>query len=149
MSNMAKQKGKRGENAAIELLQPIVDNIYAIHNRRPPIISRNSTSWKQGKFDVIGLHWLALEIKNVEADNNHNLDKWWQQAKEQAIDGRTPVLMYKKAHKPFRVRMKGNIGTLCTLVDVSVDSFLVYFAYRLRKELYSELAAMNPGMLHD
>lgn len=146
MSNMSKQKGKRGENAAMEILQDVIDNLYMRVNREPPQLTANRNGWKQGRHDVVGFRWLALEVKNVENDKPAAIGGWWDQCKEQAamVKDSIPVLMYKRNNREFRIRMRGNVrnidGTMfTTVVDISQDSFLVWFAKEVTKRMAKEM----------
>jgi hypothetical protein len=140
---MSQNKGKRGERAVIELLQPVLDELYGAINKSAPILQRNSLQSDQGGFDIAGLSWLAIEVKNCET---FQLDKWWEEAKEQAAKQSkhfhveaTPVLMYKRNHVNFRVRMSGYIPCgerkVRTVVDIAVEPFLVWFRERVKQEL--------------
>lgn len=142
---MSQNKGKRGERAVIELLQPILDEMYGAIGKAAPILQRNTLQFDQGGFDICGLPWLAIEVKNAE---QFHLDKWWEEAKEQAekqskhfhVEA-VPVLMYKRNHVNFRIRMSGYIPCgekkVRTVVDIAIDPFLVWFRERVRQELAS------------
>jgi hypothetical protein len=151
MGNKSKQKGKRGENEAIEYLQAVVDGVYSRVDKAPPQLTANRSGWRHGRHDMVGFPWLSLEVKNVESSNAYNLGQWWDQCKEQAalVPGSIPVLMYKRAYVPFRVRMRGNVrnidGTMfTTLVDISLDSFLIWFTKEVTKRLEKDLT-ISPG----
>jgi len=58
----------------------------------------------KGGHDLIGIDWLALEIKNCET---FQFNAWWKQTLEQAGTTKVPVLMYKRNHSPFRFMMYG------------------------------------------
>jgi hypothetical protein len=139
----SQQKGKRGERAVIELLQPILDRVYKTFGLESPMLQRNTLQFDAGGFDICGLDWLACEVKNCET---FQLDKWWEEAKTQAETQKKrfhkecePVLMYKRNNAKFRVRMKGYIPCgerkVRTVVDIGLDSFLVWFEERVKQEL--------------
>src|SRR5438045_4158293 len=73
---MSRNKGKRAERQVIDLLQPIVDHCYKEAGLKPLLLQRNTVQSDQGGFDIIGLEWLALEVKHQEI---LNVDAWWQQ----------------------------------------------------------------------
>ena len=134
-------KGQRAERESIKILKPIVDKIYSEFDPEPPLLERNQQQSNQGGYDIIGLDWLALEVKHQET---FNLNGWWKQTWRQAQAGQYPVLMYKRNYVKFRVRMVGllachnNTRATKALVDISLDDFLVWFECELRERV-SEL----------
>ncbi len=141
--NMSRNKGKRGERAVIDLLQPFVDEAYQAFGLEAPILQRNTLQSDRGGFDISGLDWLALEVKNCET---FQLEKWWGEAKQQAAEQQLrfhkecePVLMYKRNHVAFRVRMKGYVPCgerkIRTIVDIGIEAFTVWFKERLKQEI--------------
>lgn len=68
-----------------------------------PDLKRNLMQSREGGYDLVGIDWLALEVKRQEG---LNISGWWRQAVRQAGEGQTPFLMYKQNFKPwgFRVR---------------------------------------------
>ncbi len=139
MSRMGLMKGKRGEREVIQLLQPILEEVYQQVGRddEVPKLKRNLMQSAEGGFDIIGLEWLALEVKFHETPQ---VSTWWEQCKRQATCGQEPVLIHRKSRAPWRVRMFGVLplpdGTKVRCpVDISVDSFLVYVRHRLLKNL--------------
>ena len=139
MSKMGLMKGKRGEREVIKLLQPVIEDAYlkAGYADQTPILRRNLMQSIDGGFDITGLHWLALEVKFHETSQ---LSSWWDQCKSQAGENQEPVLIHRKSHQPWRVRMFGALPlpdgrkVRCP-VDISVESFLVYVQHRLLQEL--------------
>lgn len=136
MSINVRAKGQRAERQIVQLLQPIVDTVYAefgIPKEKIPSIERNQNqSWKGG-YDLIGLDWLAPEIKHQE---NLQVNAWWEQCKKQAKENQEPTLFYKQNNVKWRVRMFGalpcgDLKITCP-VEVSMESYLVYFEHRLR-----------------
>lgn len=158
MSKMARNKGKRGERHVIDWLQPIVDKVYTECGLKPVMLQRNTVQSDCGGSDLVGLHWLAAEVKNVENDSPGLLQDWWEQCNEQWLDGQTPILFYTRNHRPIRVRMMGHVGWHSytapdfgeserpepdpghpCLVDISSEDFELYFEVRLRYELRKKL----------
>ena len=143
---MSRNKGQRSERQVIQLLQPVVIRVWewatgqGIVIGDAPILQRNTLQSDRGGFDIVGLDWLALEVKHQET---LAVEKWWQQTVEQATNGKEPVLFYKQNNVKFRVRIwalvwiHGHGGHLDTVVEMSVESFLDYFEKRLRAELQS------------
>lgn len=151
MSKMARNKGKRGERMVIDWLQPILDEITARRGVKPVLLQRNTIQSDRGGSDIVGLNWLAAEVKNCESQGTANLNKWWEQCVEQAQQWSTahrtltPVLFYTKNHAPIRVRMMGAVwcvtSPLCyhtSLVDISAEDFECYFRARIEHELGRE-----------
>lgn len=136
--SFAQSKGQRSERAVIKMLQPIVDKVYmegGIPNDTPSL-ERNLMQSNKGGYDIVGLEWLALEVKHQET---LQVAQWWEQARRQAGDsGKVPVLIYKKNNVKWRVVMFAKLAPPCSEwaeVDISVDSFLVYFEARVRHQV--------------
>lgn len=133
--SFARDKGQRAERAAVALLQPIVDKVYALAEVPEadwPKLIRNLQQTQSGGFDIAGLEWLALEIKHQE---NLNIPGWWRQTLQQAGTTRVPVLMYKRNNVAWRVMMFGylparDLSVKCP-VDIALPDFLAYFENRL------------------
>lgn len=137
--SFARNKGQRGEREVRDLIQPIVDKVCAELGLDAMEIKRNLNQSREGGHDLIGLSWIAIEVKRQEV---LQLDKWWMQAEEQAMrisSSAIPVLIYKQNRQKWRVRMIGWLhGGDCGckgLVDITVADFLTWFELRLRYEL--------------
>ena len=93
-----------------------------------PELKRNLQQTESGGYDVIGLPWMALEIKHQET---LNLNAWWEQTERQCKSGQIPILAYRQNRKPWRVRMKGtplpSINGMNCIVDIDLMSFLNWF----------------------
>jgi hypothetical protein len=139
--SFAQCKGQRAERQAIEILQPVVTEMYTLEDMEPPKLQRNTLQSDGGGFDIVGLHWLALEIKHQES---LNVNAWWLQCLRQAKAGQTPVLFYKQNNVKWKVMMLGILITTgasnvrCP-VEVSMESFLLYFKHRLTEEIKKEM----------
>ncbi len=133
---MSRNKGKRGEREVVKALQPVVDKVYTKLGLEIPILERNLMQSHRGGYDIVGLEWLALEVKYQE---QLNLSGWWEQCKKQTKEGQEPVLIYRKNNARWRVMMYGRLhaGTshIRCPVNVELDPFLVYFEHRLMHEL--------------
>lgn len=106
--NKAKQKGSNGEYEVIEILQKVVDEVYASFNEKMrrvvkeaddfegllewidlevPRLKRNLTQTQQAiggsGSDIDGLDWLAVEVKRQENDSSFN--GWWIQCRNAAV----------------------------------------------------------------
>jgi hypothetical protein len=154
---MARNKGKRGERAVIDWLQPLVDSICDELYIKRLILQRNTIQSDKGGTDIVGIDWMAAEVKNVENDTPGLLDSWWQQCVDQAekwsVSGRPrlcPVLFYMRNRRPIRVRMFGIIfdknsrdtarEVWCNaVIDIDRESFENYFIQRTKLELQKEV----------
>ncbi len=137
-----RQKGQRAERDAIKLLQPVIDRVYCLYGYEPPFLERNQQQTNRGGYDIIGLEWIALEIKHQE---KLQVEQWWQQALRQTKNGQTTVLMYKRNNVSWRVRLRGSVGnTICT-VEVDTQDFLNWFEERLHYLLQWQMAGEQNG----
>lgn len=134
----SQDKGKRGEREIVKLLQPIVDKVYAEYPVMgdPPKLLRNTLQSAIGGFDILGLEWMAPEVKFCETPSP---GRWWKQTIAQAGEGQEPVLFYRKTHVAWKVRMLmfARIGKkeFYSPADIEIDAFLYYFEHRLHGEL--------------
>jgi hypothetical protein len=141
MALHALNKGKRAEREVISILQPVVTQLYRAAHITPPTLQRNTIQSDDGGCDLVGLDWLALEVKHQET---FHLNEWWVQTVTQAYRGgkrRVPVLWYKRNNVQWRVRMPGGCGAehdnvwSQAVVDISYLAFMDYFNARLTHEL--------------
>lgn len=138
---MSLNKGKRGEREVVKLLQPIVDKSYSLypHFGEPPRMQRNTLQSDRGGYDIVGLEWMALEVKYQET---LNVNQWWKQTIRQSGADQEPVLIYRQSYKPWTVviRMHKAIGdkTFYCRSVIKVEDFLLYFEHRLFHELKSK-----------
>lgn len=125
-----RKKGQRAEREVIELLQPIVDRIYTKNGLEPPLLQRNTLQSHAGGYDIVGLDWLALEVKFQETEH---INTWWAQAKRQAKPNQVPVLIWRKSRAPWQVKMvmTAAVGKarIAMPVVISLESFLLYFEW--------------------
>lgn len=143
---MSRNKGQRAEREVVKLLQPVVIAAWNKVGRDGPApsLERNLMQAHKGGHDLLGLDWLALEVKHQE---QFTIASWWQQTKEQAAKATQllnievePVLFYRKNNVQWRVIMYGYLdvqggGRVRCPVSIAVEAFLVWFKLRLEKEL--------------
>lgn len=147
MTINARAKGQRGEREVVKLLQPVVNRVYAQYGLAVVDLERNLMQSLKGGYDIIGLDWLALEVKRHEKVSHgmSGMEGWWTQTVRQAVDGgREPVLVYRPNSTAWRVQM---LGYLCvganggyrvkTKVDIDLQSFMLWFDLKLNRELAS------------
>ena len=99
----SKTKGKNGEYEARDLIMRWLAPVYVELGHTPPVLKRNVEQVRGGGFDLVGIDWLALEVKRQET---LNLTSWWNQTLRQAGSHQLPVLMYRANRQPWRFRMK-------------------------------------------
>ena len=137
MGKAGLDKGKRGEREVVKLLQPIVDRVYNELGIEPPVLKRNTLQSFAGGYDIIGIDWLALEVKFQE---RLQIDKWWQQTIQQTAQGQFPVLFFRQARKKWRVIIGISlIPDDCTLMhsraEIPLETFLEFFEHKQKHVL--------------
>ncbi len=137
MSKMGLMKGKRGEREVVKLLQPIIDRVYSEFGIEDiPSLQRNTLQSDKGGYDLVGLDWIAIEVKHQE---QFNINGWWKQTVAQAKKGQQPTLFYRKNFVAFNVVIMTytDLGMGCGRIrsTVSLDDYLNYFERRLRHEI--------------
>lgn len=136
--SFSRDKGKRAEREIVKMLQPVVNKVYAEVGREAPLLERNLMQSHRGGHDVVGLGWLALEVKHHE---KVNVPGFWEQTKKQAGTTMEPVLLYKSNNVKWRVMLYGYLPAgkrrVRCAVEVSQGDFLVWFETRLREEVAS------------
>ena len=130
----SRSKGQRAEREVVKILQPVIDELSRETGVSTPQLQRNTIQSDKGGFDLVGLDWLALEVKHCET---FQLEKWWDQTLRQA-KGKVPVLFYRRNQISFRVRMRGTVWVddifhdcVC---DISLDDFVKWFRLKLKSE---------------
>ena len=138
--NFSQRKGSNGEREVINLLQPVVNRVYSSVGLEPPRLERNLTQARNGGYDVVGLEWLALEIKRQEI---LSVSKWWEQSLKQAKPHQVPVLLFRQNRTKWRVKMfiripvgrEGAGGWHRTPAILEIKEFLTYFEKRVFHEI--------------
>jgi hypothetical protein len=134
--NRSRDKGGRGEREIINLLQPIVDSVYADYNARqvadrclptPQLKRTSSMQADGGGCDTHGIDWLALEVKRCET---LQIKQWWAQCLKQAKPEQMPVLVYRQNRKQWRARLYLQLPVMHKYVvaDIELSDFVNYFA---------------------
>lgn len=151
MSLNARDKGQRGERKVIDWLQPIVTKLCAELSVPEIIMQRNPAQSDIGGNDIIGIDWLAAEVKNVETDTPGQISSWWEQCTSQARqwskhgeEPLLPVLFYMRAFRPIRIRMQGAAGlykqSITCCVDISSQDFEEFFFFKTKRWIMERLA---------
>lgn len=138
MSKMSRDKGKLGEREVIKLLQPVITQVYEAMDMEAPLLQRNLMQSDRGGFDIVGLEWMALEVKRRE---QLGIAEWWAQTLRQAGSDKEPVLLYRRNNERWRACLYVDlrIGSDMHTVRATLDEaeFLVWFRRRLHYELLS------------
>lgn len=140
-------KGASAEREVIKLLEPIVKELSE------GALFRNLEQVRSGGHDIVGIDWLAIEVKRCEV---LAIETWWKQCVEQAErksrenerEGKgkaLPVLIYRQNRKPWLVVLNGAVcgfrragdGLYPARVTIALSDFLGWFRYELqsRKEI--------------
>lgn len=121
-----RQKGQRGEREAASLVMSWALEVTDYVGAEAVELKRNLMQSRQGGYDLVGLEWLALEVKRHES--LAGLPGWWRQTVKQAKPGQTPFLMYRQNRTPWRFRLEvqaaiyspcGHSGLCPMVADVS------------------------------
>ena len=93
LGKSARNKGKVGEREVVKILKE-----HGIKNAR----RTQQFSGKEGTADVEGLDGFHIEVKRQE---KLAIEKWHQQACEDARDEETPIVVFRKSGQPWRIVM--------------------------------------------
>lgn len=141
----AKAKGYRGEVEVLGILSRILGEEYARAGLGPaPELARSPSG-----RDIRGVAWLALEVKRREPQmvngvrkddwNPCVLEDWWNQTKVNTLPGQESVLIYRKNHSPWRVRMFARFDSprsaIRAPVDTSLEAFTTWFRLNVRERI--------------
>ena len=134
--NKSRNKGQTGEREIIRLLSPIIKEVYEKYSTgQIPMLERNQNQSNLGGYDIVGIDWLALEIKRQET---LQLNAWWQQTLKQAKPYQTPVLIYRQNNKPWAVMLELEIDIgYRVLAQISFADFTKWFKLKLTARLIS------------
>lgn len=141
----AKAKGYRGEVEVLGILSGILAEEYA----RAGLGGAPELARSPAGRDIRGVSWLALEVKRREPQlvngvrkddwNPSILEGWWTQTKTNTLAGQESVLIYRKNHSPWRVRMFARFNTprsfIRAPVDTSLEAFTTWFRLNVRERL--------------
>jgi hypothetical protein len=131
---MSREKGARGEREVYKILQPIVAECYTSRGLAPPLMQRNNNQSRAGGYDIVGLDWIAIEVKRRE---ELAINTWWKQTLAQCKDNQEPVLFYRQNNQPWRVIMLVDVHPehLTCRATLELENFLQYFRVRVMEEL--------------
>ena len=124
----SRDKGQRAERAIIKLLQPVVNDVYEKNGLEVPSLERNLMQANKGGHDIVGLEWLALEVKHQET---LHITQWWEQAVRQAGENRIPVLLFKQSRSQWRVMLPSVLDAgdwfINVTAEIRLEDFLKWF----------------------
>lgn len=129
-------KGKNGEREVVNLLQPLVTQVYEQLHMTPPDLLRNQMQSAVGGYDIVGLDWLALEVKRQET---LCVNQWWNQVTKACRPGQEPVVIFRQNRCKWRVLMNvwvhtGGKGHEKVRAEVSYEDFVFWFKKRAAYE---------------
>lgn len=136
----SRAKGQRGERMVAESLNVVAQRVCLAAGVPIYKLSRNLVQSRNGGHDLVGLDWIAIEVKWYNEIKAH-LPRWWDQCLKQATAvNAEPVLIYKANGSKWLVRMWGLLEIergrrLRVTVDISMEAFLVWFEKRLELEI--------------
>lgn len=128
-------KGQVGEREAKEIILNALAPVYINLGQSVPKLERNLMQSREGGYDIIGIDWLALEIKRQERAEKA---AWWTQTKKQAKEGQTPFLMYRPNRTPWRCMFlapvlvgptTGPCGQLMIAMDTNLADGMAFLAH--------------------
>lgn len=99
----SKNKGANAERDAADDIGRWLAEVYVHCGQEPPKLKRNLEQVRIGGCDLIGIDWMAIEIKRHET---LQVSTWWKQTVRQAMRGQVPVLMYRQNRSPWRFRIR-------------------------------------------
>ncbi len=137
MGRMGLMKGKRAEREVIKLLRPVLEKVYAEAGIDDiPMLQRNTLQSDKGGYDIVGLDWLAIEVKHQES---LSVNAWWKQTIDQAKPGQQATLFYRRNNVKWQVVVMTFIcigdGYMPVRATLTADDYLKYFERRLRWEV--------------
>ena len=128
-------KGASAEREVIKILQPIVDDVRTVLGLETVKLQRNALQSDSGGYDIVGIDWLALEVKRCET---LSINAWWAQTVRQTGKGQTGVLIYRQSRQKWKVMLNGVLPSanqgLAVRVTVDISDFLAYFRMRLEQQ---------------
>lgn len=155
--NMSRNKGQRGEREGAALLMLWSNEVLA-HLREAYVkedsldcyedivFNRNLAQTREGGYDLVGLDWLAVEVKRHET---LNVTGWWKQTVEQAKPDQIPFLMYRQNRTEWKFRVRINarpyqfehvIAKPIDVVSLDVDMNITNAAKWFKSELFNRYA---------
>lgn len=136
-----RSKGQRGEREVADMFGAWASEVTSLLDADEIRFKRNLMQSRQGGYDIIGLEWLALEVKRQET---LSLPAWWRQTLKQAQCGQTPLLAWKQNRVPWRFRVAlttyhhGGLGT--AVADLDLDNAKLWFKNELWYRLQLSVA---------
>lgn len=131
-----RNKGSRGEREAVLVIGGWLAPVYRAAGMIPVDLERNLMQSRQGGYDLVGIDWLALEVKRHET---LSVSQWWKQTLRQAGPEQVPFLMYRQNRTPWRYRTRINAahhgpsssGLSSITVDMAEDAAREWLCHEL------------------
>jgi len=132
----ARQKGQEGEREIIRLLSEVCEKTVELR--------RNLAQTREGGYDIVGLEWLAMEVKRQET---LDVENWWKQTLRQAGEGQHPVLLYRQNRKAWNVMMWGRVGEMRCRVQINLLTFQMWLRQELENRSRTDEMPVSQGLL--
>jgi hypothetical protein len=129
MAGFSRAKGKRAESEVRVILQSVVNRVcrdlgIEAGDERRPLMQRNTLQSHAGGADIIGIDFMALEVKYCET---FAIPAWWRQTLRQTKTGQVPVLMYRRSRVPWTIMLDEGDG----VQTIDLPTFERWVAQRL------------------
>lgn len=105
MAINVRNKGQRGERESIGLIESWSRPVTQALGHPDLVLTRNLVQSRSGGYDILGLDWLALEVKRHET---LSIPQWWRQTIKQAGPDQVPLLMYRQNRSKWKFRVRLN-----------------------------------------
>jgi hypothetical protein len=147
----SKHKGRRGEQEVAILLRGWINEVYeelGLPLADMPKIERNlmqvgGMHRSVGQQDLIGLDWIAVEVKRVENEGGYQMREWWEQAKSQAHGAQEPILFWRLNGRTWNIKMYAFMMAGDTKIRAPVvitdNIFAVWFKHKLKSEILKQI----------
>lgn len=131
-----RNKGHKGELEVVQLLTAYARPVCEWMGRDVPEFKRNVTQSQGGGYDVVGLEWLAIEVKRVETEFQK---KWWTQVLDAKGEAQVACLLFRRNRGSWRamVELATPVGSRLITVHATldVDQFKYWFQWQLASRL--------------
>lgn len=137
MSNMAKQKGKRGEREMAQLLSEIVGAAARRGGRELAPWEKVFADVQAHGGDIVSIPGLAIEVKRQET---LRVPTWWKQACVQADEvGAIPVLVYRQNRKAWRACLPAYLLAIGVegFIEMDMETFSSWLLHYLNSDVAS------------
>lgn len=132
MGIYSRNKGKKGEREVVLILHAIIARVCRAMIVDPIKLKRNTLQSDGGGTDIVGLDWLALEVKRQET---LRVNQWWAQACGQANAWQVIVLLWRRNNERWHARVRDARGEK----EYTFEEFQEWFERHLVAHILDEL----------